>query len=195
LEERVSHNLIVIAGGPGAGKTTLIEALSAAGYATAPEAGRAIIQDQVAIGGTALPWIDAALFAELMLSWDLRSHRWAVRQDGPVFFDHALAGMAGYYRLIGREVPTHVLAAVAAFRYRTRVFVAPPWPEIYRTDTERRQSWEEAVRTYEAVTSAYTQAGYELVELPRAPVSERLEFVLRESFDAGQNRAQTRRRA
>jgi predicted ATPase len=73
--------------------------------------------------------------------------------------------------------------------------VAPPWPEIYRTDTERRQSWEEAVRTYEAVTSAYTQAGYELVELPRAPVSERLEFVLRESFDAGQNRAQTRRRA
>ncbi|GLH96770.1 AAA family ATPase [Phytohabitans aurantiacus] len=191
----MSHNLIVIAGGPGAGKTTLIEALRAAGYATAPEAGRAIIQDQVAIGGPALPWKDPALFAELMLSWDLRSYRWAARRDEPVFFDHALAGLAGYYRLIGREVPEHVYAAVAAFRYSGRVFVAPPWPEIYRTDAERRQSWAEAVRTYEVVTGAYAEAGYELVELPRVPVGQRLEFILRESFDVGQNRAQTRRLA
>ena len=191
----MSHNLIVIAGGPGAGKTTLIEALRAAGYTTAPEAGRAIIQDQVAIGGPALPWLDPALFAELMLCWDLRSYRWALRQDGPVFFDHALAGMPGYYRLIGRDVPAHVRAAVAAFRYRRRVFVAPPWPEIYRTDAERRQSWEEAVRTYEVIAGAYEEAGYELVELPRASVSDRLEFVLHKARirRVGGNRAQTMR--
>ncbi|MCW6004172.1 AAA family ATPase [Micromonospora sp. CPCC 205371] len=191
----MSDNLIVIAGGPGAGKTTLIEALGAAGYATAPEAGRAIIQDQVAIDGPALPWKDPALFAELMLTWDLRSYRWAVRRDEPVFFDHALAGMPGYYRLIGQPVPAHVTAAVAAFRYRTRVFVAPPWPEIYRNDTERRQSWAEAVRTYEVVAQAYIEAGYELVDLPRASVSKRLEFVLRKAgvCRVGENRAQTMR--
>jgi predicted ATPase len=181
----MSDHLIVIAGGPGAGKTTLIEALRAAGYATAPEAGRAIIQDQVAIGGPALPWVDPALFAELMLCWDLRSYRWAARQDGPVFFDHALAGMPGYYRLIGRDVPAHVSAAVTAFRYRTRVFMAPPWREIYRTDTERRQSWAEAVRTYEVVGRAYVEAGYELVELPRVSVCERLAFVLRDLSGGG----------
>ena len=45
-------NLIVITGGPGAGKTTLINLLREAGFATAPEAGRAIIQDQSAIGGS-----------------------------------------------------------------------------------------------------------------------------------------------
>ncbi|MEH1123068.1 AAA family ATPase [Micromonospora sp. CPCC 206061] len=186
----MTDHLIVIAGGPGAGKTTLIEALRAAGYATAPEAGRAIIQDQVAIGGPALPWVNPALFAELVLCWDLRSYRWALRHDGPVFFDHALAGMAGYYRLIGREVPAHVSAAVAAFRYGTRVFVAPPWKEIYRTDAERRQSWDEAVRTHEVVAQAYVEAGYELVELPRAPVSERLSFVLREAFAVQEQRIQ-----
>ena len=40
----------VLTGGPGSGKTTLIEALRRAGHACSVEAGRAIIQDQVAIG-------------------------------------------------------------------------------------------------------------------------------------------------
>jgi hypothetical protein len=55
------------------GKTTLIDALAAEGIRHMPEAGRAIIRDQVAIGGTALPWADRAAFAELMLGWELRS--------------------------------------------------------------------------------------------------------------------------
>ena len=55
----------VITGGPGSGKTTLVEALRRAGYACSVEAGRAIIQDQVARGGRALPWIDPAAFAQM----------------------------------------------------------------------------------------------------------------------------------
>ena len=45
----------VLTGGPGSGKTTLIEALRVAGFAAAPEAGRGIIRDQVAIGGLPCP--------------------------------------------------------------------------------------------------------------------------------------------
>jgi hypothetical protein len=63
----------VIAGGPGSGKTALIDALERAGYARTVEAGRAIIQDKVAIGGAALPWSNPAMFAELMLSFDRSS--------------------------------------------------------------------------------------------------------------------------
>ena len=64
-------NCFVLTGGPGSGKSTLIEALAAAGFRTAPEAGRAIIRDQVAIAGRALPWVDPLLFAEMMLARDL----------------------------------------------------------------------------------------------------------------------------
>jgi predicted ATPase len=172
-----TDNLIIIAGGPGAGKTTLIGLLAEAGFAVAPEAGRGIIVDQVAIDGRGLPWRDAELFAELMLAWDLRSYAWARRQPGPVFFDHALPGMPAYFRRIDRPVPAHVLAA-AAFRYRAEVLLAPPWREIYRTDTERRQDFAEAVRTYDLVVEAYAERGYTLVELPLASPAERLSFVL-----------------
>ena len=53
-----SDHLVVITGGPGSGKTTLIDALEAAGFARTHEAGRGIIRDQTAIGGPALPWRD-----------------------------------------------------------------------------------------------------------------------------------------
>lgn len=56
---------IIITGGPGAGKSTIIEKLSAKKYTCLPESGRAIIQDQVRIGGNALPWLDRQAFAEI----------------------------------------------------------------------------------------------------------------------------------
>ncbi len=86
--------------------------------------------------------------------------------------------VAGAYRRLGLPVPAHVTAAVEAFRYDSPVFVAPPWREIYVHDEERTHPWETAVTTYEAMVAAYTDAGYELVELPRVPVEERVAFVL-----------------
>ncbi|WP_460357805.1 AAA family ATPase [Actinoallomurus acanthiterrae] len=132
------------------------------------------------MGGAGLPWGDTTLFAELMLSWDIRSYRWALTQPGPVFFDHAVPCVAGYFRLLGLDVPEHVEAAVAAFPYRPQVFIAPPWPEIYRTDDERHQSLDEAQRTYDAMAETYARYGYDLVELPRADPRARMRFVRRQ---------------
>lgn len=168
----------VVTGGPGSGKTTLIEALAEAGYARTLEAGRAIIQDQLAIDGPALPWRDPPAFAELMLSFEMRSYRIAESATGPVFFDRGVTDVIGYLTLVGRPVPAHVARAAAHFRYNRRVFVAPPWPAIFTQDAERKQTPEEAVQTYEALVQAYADQGYELVSLPLVPVEERVRFVL-----------------
>src|SRR3546814_19919891 len=45
----------VITGGPGPGKSTLIEALAGEGFDHMPEAGRAPLPDQAPIGGAAPP--------------------------------------------------------------------------------------------------------------------------------------------
>ena len=79
---------------------------------------------------------------------------------------------------MGLPVPAHVRAAAEKFRYASRVFVAPPWPEIFTQDDERKQTFEEAERTHDAIAKAYLELGYELVPLPRAPVEARLRFVL-----------------
>jgi len=173
-----TDRLFVVTGGPGAGKTTLLAALATAGHAVAPEAGRAIIRDQLAIDGPALPWRDRALFAEMMLSFDLRSHGEAQASASPVFFDRGVPDSIGYLRLCGLPVPEHFDRAARGFRYARIVFAAPPWRAIYARDAERKQDFAEAERTYEAVTAAYRDHGYELVELPRADVGTRAAFVL-----------------
>lgn len=68
-----SQHLFVITGGPGSGKSTLVDALAPRSPQTMPEAARAIIRDQVEIGGNAVPWSDRNGFAEFMLSWEMRS--------------------------------------------------------------------------------------------------------------------------
>ena len=175
-----AERFFVVTGGPGSGKSTLIDALQHAGYGRTVEAGRGIIQDQVAIDGRAVPWRDPLFFAELMLSWEMRSYQLAMQQSGPVFFDRGVPDVVGYLRLMKLPVPKYVEKAAEIFRYNRRVFVAPPWEEIFRQDRERKQSFDEACRTYDTLRSTYTALGYELTELPRAPIPERVRFVLQE---------------
>ena len=174
-----TDRLIVITGGPGSGKTTLIEALAGLGHATRPEAGRAIIREQQAIGGEGLPWKDRAAFAGLMLAADLRSHDEARRQAGLVFFDRGLPDIAGYLALCGLPVPEPVEEAAQRFRYRSTVFIAPPWRDIFGQDAERRQDFAEAERTCEAMARTYPRFGYDLVELPCDSVEARIDFMLK----------------
>ena len=103
-----SDKLHIISGGPGSGKSSLLDALQRGGYKTMPEAGRAIIQDQVAIGGTAVPWADRMAFAELMLDWELRSYHEACEFAEPVFFDRGVPDVIGYLRVCSLDAPEHM---------------------------------------------------------------------------------------
>ncbi|WP_240634651.1 AAA family ATPase [Streptomyces sp. HG99] len=111
-----------------------------------------MIQDQVAIAGRALPWADTALFAELMLCWELRSYRIAAAQTAPVLFDRGVPDIVGYLKLEGLPVPDHVHTAAQRFRYHHRVFIAPPG----RRSTSRTASAGSPTRRPSAPTSQWS---------------------------------------
>ena len=173
---------IVITGGPGAGKTSLIDALERRGFPRTFEAGRAIIQGQVDVGGTALPWADREAYARLMLAMDSCIHTGAEILSGAVFFDRGVPDVVGYLRLCGLPIPEDLAAAVLALRYDPLVFIAPPWPEIFVNDAERKQDFAEAIRTHAVMAQVYAELGYTLVELPRVSVEDRVDFVLERAF-------------
>ncbi len=172
-------HMFVVTGGPGSGKTALIEALARRGLRCMPEAGRAIIQDQVRIGGSALPWADRYAFAELMLGWELRSYQEASSAAGAVMMDRGIPDVMGYLTLCGLPVPSHVEAAAKLYRYNQCVFVAPYWKEIFTQDTERKQDQAEAEATARVMIETYASLGYTIVELPRTDIEARADFVMK----------------
>ncbi|MBC7669955.1 MAG: AAA family ATPase [Gemmatimonadaceae bacterium] len=168
----------VVTGGPGAGKTSLIDALEARGLPCVFESGRAIIRGQVEAGGTALPWADREAYARWMLVMDSRAHAVVELLSGPVFFDRGVPDIVGYLRLCGLPIPEDLAAAALTLHYEPLVFIAPPWPEVFTNDAERRQDFAEAVRTHAMMAQVYTELGYTLVDLPQTPVEDRVAFVL-----------------
>jgi predicted ATPase len=171
-------NFFIISGGPGAGKTTLIERLAARGFTTVAEPGRAILNERAEAAGASAPEADAAAFGEAMLARAVGSYRSVTTTDEPVFFARGIAETGVYWRLIGAAVPPAVHEAAQAWRSNPLVFLAPPWREIYRRDGERIQSFDEAARTFALVREAYLEAGYRPLEIPKDTVAHRVNFIL-----------------
>ncbi len=172
-----AEHMFVVTGGPGSGKSSLIDAMTRRGFRTMPEAGRAIIQDQVRIGGPALPWADRAMFAELMLGWELRSYHEAVASDAPVLMDRGIPDVVGYLTLCGLPVPAHIEVAAKIHPYNKRVFLAPYWDAIFTQDTERKQGRQEAEATGKVMAETYSRLGYQIVELPLVGIEQRADFM------------------
>ena len=169
--------MFVVTGGPGSGKSSVIDAVARRGFRTMPEAGRAIIRDQVRIGGPARPWADRAMFAELMLGWELRSWHEARASGAPVLMDRGIPDVVGYLTLCGLPVPAHVEAAARLCRYNRRVFLAPYWDAIFTQDAERRQDRHEAEATGKVMAETYARLGYQIIELPLAGIEARADFM------------------
>ncbi len=176
---RHNDHFFVITGGPGSGKSTLIEKLIAMRYFCIPEVARQIIQEQVAADGDALPWKNALAYRDMMLERTLRTYCLAEKMGrGHVVFDRGIPDVIGYSHIINAPVPAMLKAAAWELRYNTRVFITPPWKDIYENDAERKQTFSESVAVHEMMVNVYTTYGYTLVELPRAPVIDRIGHII-----------------
>jgi len=167
---------VVISGCSGGGKTALLAELGARGYAVVEEPGRRIVREELQSNGAALPWVDGAAFARRAIAVALADRVTARRLDGWVFFDRGLIdAAAALEHATGEPVLSHL---GQLHRYHRCVFLAPPWPEIYRADAERRHDVEAAIAEYERLQNAYPSVGYEVTILPKVGVVERADFVL-----------------
>ncbi|OKH87104.1 AAA family ATPase [Thalassospira sp. TSL5-1] len=173
------ENLVVLTGGPGAGKTTLINYLNTLGYETSPEIARNVIETQQKQGGTALPWQDNEAYCRLMTEGSMRA--WQVGMalaPVTVFFDRGLPDALAHRRLYQLPEDSTLNQVIKTCRYRQTVFILPPWPEIYQTDTARKQSLAEAIKTYDVLHQTYLDCGYTPVEIAKGPVEQRAEQIL-----------------
>jgi predicted ATPase len=94
------------------------------------------------------------------------------------FSDRGIPDTLCYARLIGLTDVRSIESACREYRYASLVFLAPPWLEIYETDSERKQDFDEAVRTFALMSEIYRELGYETIELPKLAPTDRARFIL-----------------
>ncbi|GIP35346.1 AAA family ATPase [Paenibacillus sp. J2TS4] len=177
----IRDDFVVITGGPGAGKTTLLNEIQRNGYNYVPEVAREIIQTQVSCNGDALPWKNVKKYRDLMLNESIESYLSALTNPpGKVlFFDRGIPDTLAYSYLINIPISEKLESAAQKYRYNKQVFILPPWEEIYKTDNERIQDFEEAVATYKIMIATYKQLDYKLIEVPKISVKKRASFILK----------------
>ncbi|MDO6434093.1 AAA family ATPase [Flavitalea sp. BT771] len=166
----------IITGGPGAGKTSLLQGLHRSGYPCQAEASRQLIIEEKERDSGCLPWLDLPCFAGKVLQRMVSSFD-AAGNTGPVFFDRGIPDIIAYLRAAHLPVGELYHAALERYRYAPTVFLLPPWEEIYIQDSERWQTFAEAAQLADHIWTVYRQAGYQVVALPLVPVQQRIIFI------------------
>jgi predicted ATPase len=176
METPLSEQFVLITGCSGGGKSTLLAELRARGHHIVEEPGRRVVQQELKAGGDALPWADPLAFTRRTIQMALSDREAAKIHSRWVFFDRGLIDAAA--ALEDRTGEPVLRAMDALHRYQRRVFMAPPWPEIYVKDAERRHGFEAALPEYYRLEKALPALGYEVIPLPKVSVSARADFVL-----------------
>jgi len=96
------------------------------------------------------------------------------------FFDRGIPDILGYLAAFGSPTPKELSFAAKKYKYNKKVFFTEPWKEIFKNDSERKESFEVAERVSVEIKKAYVGLGYEVVSLPKCSVAKRVEFVLKQ---------------
>lgn len=169
-------DLHILTGAPGTGKTAILDGIDPDIH-VAREPAREILAEQRAVGGTATWDRDPSRFVELLLQRSIEKHAAARRLEGRTVFDRAIPDCIAYATLMEVD-PEPSLRAAATYRYHREVLLLEPWEEIYITDDERRMPFADTFAFQDAIRDAYSRTGYELIEVPRISVAERVAFVV-----------------
>ncbi|SDS49937.1 Predicted ATPase [Gillisia sp. Hel1_33_143] len=174
----MQNKRIVITGGPGTGKSSVIVDLETKGFSCLHEVSREITLEAQRQGIEQLFLDQPLLFSKKLLEARVNQHLQAKEiSEEIIFIDRGIPDVVAYMDYFGTEYPKEFTKACEHHTY-TKIFLMPPWQEIYKTDNERYESFEQAVLIHEFLKKAYINYGYDPIEVPKLSVDERSNFIL-----------------
>jgi predicted ATPase len=188
----MTSRFVVITGGPGSGKTSLVAHLGSLGYVTVPEAAIQIIEELNREHGVAgqIEWRQQhpAEFQRLAFRRMVALEAACTVAEGSIgFCDRGRPDAIAYAELYGLELDSEVRSLVENQRY-LRVYLLDTL-SCFRTRsaTGRTSDRERSVRIHDLLYEAYRSLGYSPTRVPELPVRDRARFVLSELGESGQD--------
>lgn len=121
---------------------------------------------------------DAFQFNQDLLNRRIQHFQQSLTVDtSPIFFDRGIPDVLAYMHFFDQPYPNEFVEACKVHKYDT-IFITPPWKEIYVSDNERLETYEEAEEIHNALFQTYTRFGYAPIIVPKKPIDERVNHVL-----------------
>ena len=169
---------VVITGSPATGKTSIINELIKRGYVCLEEISRQIILNARKKGIKQLFLDDPLRFSELLLEG--RKSQFLEIQGlntSFVFYDRGIPDILAYMNYANASYPKTFTEVVEYCQYDL-IFILPPWKDIFRSDNERYENFEQANMIHKNLVKSYTKYGYDLIDIPFGTVEHRTDFIL-----------------
>jgi len=169
----------ILTGTPGAGKTTILDALAARGYPVVAEAATALIELELA-GGNARPWertdfIDVIVARQRRLQLEADAEPAAAR-----FFDRSPVCTLALSEHLGRPVSPALAAELDRIDtervYEPRVFFVRSLGFVQPTAV-RQISYPQSLEFERVHENTYRSRGFTLIDIPAGPVAARADAV------------------
>jgi len=169
---------IVITGGPGTGKTMIVDELINKNYKCMEEISREITLKAREEGSEQLFLTEPLRFSQLLLEGRVNQYIEAEKcKENQVFFDRGIPDVHAYMNFFNTDYPDIYIESSDKYRY-THIFLLPPWEEIYTSDNERYETYKESLEIHKYLKSSYINSGYKVIEVPYGTVTERTNFIL-----------------
>lgn len=164
----------VLTGGPGVGKSAVMDILVARGYSIIPETARIVIEEEQAKNSDILPWKDLLRFQEVVVRRQLEAEMKIGEQK--VFLDRGIVDGYAYCKQGNVPAPKN-LTDNARDRYDA-VFLLAPLAH-YENDHVRKEDKEFQAVIHAMIEEAYREFGYDVIHVPALHIHERAEFILK----------------
>ena len=166
---------IVLTGGPGTGKSSILDELKARGFSCMPEISREVTKKAQKKGIQQLFLSDPLLFSNLLFkgSINLNKHN----KTMPTGFFDRIPDVYAYLDYSKASYPRILKEKSRNYRYDV-IFLFKPWSVIYISDNERYENFEESKAIDRYLQHAYQEQGYSVIEVPFGTVKERCNFMI-----------------
>jgi predicted ATPase len=169
---------IVISGGPGTGKSTMINELSRKGYNVFEETSREIIKHYKKLGHEQLFLSNPIKFSEILLQNRINQFEDKIISNSEqYFFDRGIPDVLAYLDYKNLVYEDYFTVCANKYKY-DMVFIVEPWKEIYKKDNQRYESFNELVRISTHIKKTYKNLGYKFFIIPNVSVTERIDYIL-----------------
>ena len=91
-------------------------------------------------------------------------------------FDRSLPDEIAYRDFFNMPVPDTLTNDCKRFSV-DMVFLFPYWEEIYKTDSERIETKEQAKQLDQLIMDAYADLGYDVIVVPKVSIQERVDYI------------------